>query len=110
MAYNHYSPFTYETDSPFYIPAFNHNHHQPSEYSQQTPDPTQYDKYQYSPAENTQPHPDLDLTIHPNSAAAQLGLTPEELAPILKEQQEFLDTASYEPKRYEHPLAECAQP
>jgi hypothetical protein len=33
--------------------------------------------------------------IHPNSAAAQLGLTPEELAPVLREQQ------------YEY---ECAQP
>ena len=28
--------------------------------------------------------------IHPDSAAAQLGLTPEELAPILEEQHQFL--------------------
>ena len=27
------------------------------------------------------------IVIHPNSSAAQLGLTPEELAPILHEQQ-----------------------
>jgi hypothetical protein len=30
------------------------------------------------------------IHIHPESAAGQLGLTPEELAPILREQQEFL--------------------
>jgi hypothetical protein len=31
-----------------------------------------------------------ELTTHPNSAAAQLGLTPAELAPILQEQHELM--------------------
>jgi hypothetical protein len=35
--------------------------------------------------------------IHPQSAAGQLGLTPEELAPILHEQQEFLQNKSTQP-------------
>ena len=30
------------------------------------------------------------IHIHPDSVAAQLGLTPSEMAPILQEQQEFL--------------------
>src|ERR1700735_2067737 len=30
------------------------------------------------------------IHIHPQSAAAQLGYTPEELAPILREQQQFM--------------------
>ena len=50
--------YYYGPGSPYYIPAYNQNHNFTS-----------------------------DQPIHPNSAAAQLGLTPEELAPILREQQ-----------------------
>jgi hypothetical protein len=110
---SYYSPFTYKPNCPFYIPPFNNNtcdSYTPNEYIEPPPAPAQYDGYDYLLAECELPHPNLNLTIHPNSAAAQLGLTPEELAPILKEQQEFLDTVSYEPKQYKHPLAECAQP
>ena len=69
----------------------------------------------YAPIEYAQPHPDFNFTIHLNSAAAQLGLTPEELAPILQEQQEFLDSLDslgYEPKQqwYEHPPTRHTQP
>jgi len=61
--------------------------------------------------EYAQPHPDFDLVIHPNSTAGQLGFTPEEMAPILQEQQELMATMSYEPKRwYEYPPARHAQP
>jgi len=35
-------------------------------------------------------HTQPKIIIHPNSAAAQLGLTPAELVPILGEQQEYL--------------------
>ena len=55
----------------------------------------------YSQIEYAQPHPNLDFTIHLNLVAAQLGLTPEKLAPILQEQQEFLnslDSRGYEPE------------
>jgi len=65
----------------------------------------------YSQIKYAQPHPDFDLVIHPNSAAARLGFSPEEMAPILQEQQELMATMSYEPEQqYEHPPTECAQP
>ena len=71
----------------------------------------QYDEYQSSQIEYAQPHPDFNLVIHPNSAAARLGFSPEEMAPIPQEQQELMATMSYEPKwRYEHPPMEYAQP
>jgi len=71
-----------------------------------------YDAY-YPPTEYAQPHPELDFTIHPNSAVAQLGLTPEALAPILQEQQEFLnslDSMGYEPEQQQYLRDEPAQP
>jgi hypothetical protein len=74
---SHYSPFTYEPNSPFYIPPFNNNTHNSyllNEYIEPSPAPAQYDGYDYLLAECVQPHPDLNLTIHPNSATAQLGL------------------------------------
>src|ERR1700729_993879 len=37
------------------------------------------------------------LHIHPQSAAGQLGYTPEELAPILHEQQQFLQDELAQP-------------
>ncbi|KIM76999.1 hypothetical protein PILCRDRAFT_12368 [Piloderma croceum F 1598] len=67
----------------------------------------------YSLIEYAQPHPDLNFAIHPDSAAAQLGLTPEELAPILQEQQEFLnslDSMGYKPEQQQHLRNELAQP
>jgi hypothetical protein len=51
---------SYYTDTPLYIPPYNNS------------------------SNNNYVPPDH---IHPNSAAAELGLTPEELAPILREQQ-----------------------
>jgi len=50
----------YGPDSPYYIPAYNHNCYLPPDY------------------------------IHPDSAAGQLGLTPIEMAPILQGQQELM--------------------
>jgi hypothetical protein len=50
----------YEPGSPHYIPAYNHSHTLPADY------------------------------ISPNSPAAQLGLTPADMAPILQEQQELM--------------------
>jgi hypothetical protein len=47
-------------NSPYHIPAYNHNHTLPADY------------------------------ISPNSAAAQLGLTSAEMAPILQEQRELM--------------------
>ena len=46
----------------------------------------------YNPGYNNYWEPQLPPStyIHPDSVAAQLGLTPEELAPILRDQQEFL--------------------
>ena len=60
MAHNHLFPFSYEPSSPYNILAYNHNHTLPEDY------------------------------ISPNSAAAQLGLSPPEMAPILQEQQELM--------------------
>ena len=37
------------------------------------------------------------IHIHPQSAAGQLGYTPEELAPILREQQQFLQNELAQP-------------
>jgi hypothetical protein len=51
-------------NTPFYIPEYNSYHREP-----QLPPSTH---------------------IHPDSPAAILGITPEELAPILRDQQEFL--------------------
>jgi hypothetical protein len=34
-------------------------------------------------------HTQPEIVIHPNSATTQLGLTPAELAPVLREQQEY---------------------
>jgi len=67
----------------------------------------------YPPTEYAQPHPDLDFTIHPDSAVAQLGLTQEELAPILQEQQEFLnslDSMGYKPEQQQYLRDELTQP
>jgi len=52
--------------------------------------------------EYAQPHPDLNFAIHSDSAAAQLWLTPEELAPILQEQQEFLNSLDSMGYKAEH--------
>jgi hypothetical protein len=41
----------------------------------------------YPPYEYAQPPPELD--VHPNSAAAQLGLTPEELREVAEEQERW---------------------
>ena len=60
MAHNHLFPFSYEPSSPYNILAYNHNHTLPEDY------------------------------ISPNSAAAQLSLSPAEMAPILQEQQELM--------------------
>ena len=50
----------YYLNSPYHIPAYNHNHTIPAE------------------------------TVHPNSPAAQLGLTPAEIAQVLQEQRELM--------------------
>ena len=65
--------YYYGPGFPYYIPAYNQNHNFTS-----------------------------DQPIHPNSAAAQLGLTPEELVPVLREQQ-----CEYE---YAQPLPVSAGP
>jgi hypothetical protein len=41
----------------------------------------------YPPYKYAQPPPELD--VHPNSAAAQLGLTPEELREVAEEQERW---------------------
>jgi len=53
----------------------------------------------YNSAHNGYWEPQLapSIHIHPESAAGQLGLTPAELAPILREQQEFLRNESAQP-------------
>jgi hypothetical protein len=55
---------SYYLGSHYQIPAYNHHHMEPQLL------PSNY--------------------IHPDSAAGQLGLTPAEMAPILRQQQEFL--------------------
>jgi hypothetical protein len=55
---------------------------------------TPYNNYKY-----TQPHPNFNLVIHPNSAAARLGFTLEEMAPILQEQQDLMATPICEPEQ-----------
>ena len=42
-------------------------------------------------------HTQPEIVIHPNSAAAQLGLTPAELVPILRKQQEYLQDEYAQP-------------
>ena len=46
-----------------------------------------YDAY-YPPTEYAQPHAD-PYFVHPNSAAAQLGLTPEEIRGVVEEQERW---------------------
>jgi hypothetical protein len=46
--------------------------------------------YNSTPSSYWEPQLTPSIHIHPESAAGQLGYTPEELAPILREQQEFL--------------------
>jgi hypothetical protein len=52
-----------------------------------------YNSPYYTPAHNHyywEPQLPPSIQIHPQSAAGQLGYTPEQLAPILREQQQFL--------------------
>ena len=65
---------SYYIDSQFHIPSYSELHTQP------------------------------EIIIHPNSTAAQLGLTPAELAPILREQQEYLrDEVAQPPPTFTQP-------
>ena len=47
----------------------------------------EYDAY-YPPTEYAQPHAD-PYSAHPNSAAALLGLTPEEIREVVEEQERW---------------------
>src|ERR1700685_401084 len=52
-----------------------------------------YNSPYYTPAHNHyywEPQLPPSIQIHPQSAAGQLGYTPEQLTPILREQQQFL--------------------
>jgi hypothetical protein len=65
---------SYYIDSQFHIPSYSELHTQP------------------------------EIIIHPNSTAAQLGLTPAELVPILREQQEYLrDEVAQPPPTFTRP-------
>jgi hypothetical protein len=91
MAY--YSPYTYETNSSFYIPPFNNNQHYSyilDNYIEPPPTPTQYEGQDYQSVNYAQPHSNSNLAIHPSSAAAQLGLTREEIQEVLEDQGEWM--------------------
>ena len=91
MAY--YSPYTYEANSTFYIPPFNNNQHYSyilDDYTEPPPAPTQHEGQDYQSVNYTQPHSDFNLVIHPSSAAAQLGLTREEIQEVLEDQREWM--------------------
>ena len=91
MAY--YSPYTYETNSSFYIPPFNNNQHYSyilDDYIELPPTPTQYEGQDYQSVNYAQPHSNSNLAIHPSSAAAQLGLTREEIQEVLEDQGEWM--------------------
>ena len=91
MAY--YSPFTYETNSSFYIPPFNNNQHYSyilDDYIEPPPAPTRYEGQDYQSDNYAQPHSDSNLVIHPSSAAAQLGLTRKEIQEVWEDQEEWM--------------------
>jgi hypothetical protein len=84
---------TYETNSSFYIPPFNYNQHYSyilDDYIEPPPAPTQYKGQDYQSVNYAQPHSDSNLAIHPSSAAAQLGLTREEIQEVLEDQEEWM--------------------
>ena len=61
-----------------------------------------YNSPYYTPAHNHyywEPQLPPSIHIHPQSAAAQLGYTPEELTPILREQQQFMRDELAQPPR-----------
>ena len=84
--YDDLSLFTYETKTPFFIPPFNNSHpiHTQNKYSELPGTQTQHNRCDYPPVEYVQPQHNPDLFVHPNSAAAQLGLTSE----VMREDQE----------------------
>ena len=86
-----YSLYTYETDSSLYnSPSHSNYHHSPTytEDVQPPPDLAQYEEYEDRPIEYAQPPP--AVVVHPNSMAAELGLTTEELALVLQDQEEWM--------------------
>jgi hypothetical protein len=103
-----YSQFTYQPSFPLYIPTFNNNNNPYGE--QWTPEyreehVVQHNDYAYSliaqpptehynhttQIESPQPPPNHAFYMHPNSAAAQSGLTPAEIEEdCIRKQTEWL--------------------